>query len=294
MRFPSPACCTLFLLLVSNTNFGDASTRVSTTSPSTTSTTSSFLHENSEILTPSSALAFDAAAADDDDDNEVVSLTSSICTDAASLASDFQKALVVMNQQKDDIHVGHLLSACEGLEATMRRIGFAQGASDIAANLSKIRTVYHQVSPDKRDSMPEILQYEKTMMMTDSKAIKDTSATMGLLWLGRSLNYQYDMFQQLLLDVNVQPYEAAYCAYERNMKPHLSWPLQKVCQVALKKLKVLRRERMLACIGGFSEECYGACEDQATRHDLQRVVRCLEPMLGRWRQVFSDMGLGDI
>mmetsp|Transcript_14940 Transcript_14940/g.36382 ORF Transcript_14940/g.36382 Transcript_14940/m.36382 type:complete len:285 (+) Transcript_14940:39-893(+) len=276
---------TLLLLLLVHTSFGDASTRVSNTPPST------FLNSAGTFSTISSH-----------HDDTVADLTSDICTDAASLASDFQKALVVVNQQRGDIHVGHLISACEGLEATMRRIGFVQGASDIAANLSKIRTVYNQVSPDKRDSMPELLQYEMGLGIHSASkkssrskaAIKDTSATMGLLWLGRSLNYQYDMFQQLLLDGNVQPYEAACCAYERNMKPHLSWPLQKVCQVALKKLKVLRREHMLAGIGGFSEECYGACEDQATRHDLRRVIRCLEPMLGRWQQVFSEMGLGDI
>jgi hypothetical protein len=116
---------------------------------------------------------------------------------------------------------------------------------------------------------------------------------MGLLWLGRSLNYQYDMFRHML-DHNGEPYEAACYAYENSMKPHLSWPVQKVCQAALKKVKELRREKMLAGIGGFSEDCFGNCEDQATRNDLRQVVRCLEPMICRWRQVFSEMGLGEI
>lgn len=269
----------LYCILVLCSSSSDASTRVSN-SPSSTS---SLPDSSSTILSEPFSDGEDAPLP-------------SICTEAAHLASDFQKAVVELNQQREDIHVGHLLAACEGLESTMRRIGFTQSASDIATNLSKIRTVYNQVSPDKRDSMPELIQHE--MKLDDStsrkKTIKDSSATMGLLWLGRSLNYQYDMFQELLVDGNVQPYEAACYAYERSMKPHLSWPLQKVCQVALKQLKALRREHMLAGIGGFSQDCYGVCEDEATKNDLKRVIRCLEPMLGRWRQVFSEMGLGDI
>lgn len=303
MRFLlRPACyyywtCILLLLVVHFTSLSDASTRVVST---TTSAPSTFLNNPHEILSSSSTTLSSPPAFhnDNNDDDDVLggALTpSSICTDAANLASDFQKALVVVNQQKGDIHVGHLLSACEGLEATMRRVGFVKGASDINTNLSKIKAVYYQVAPDKRDSMPELLHYEKKLgIHANTKAIKDTSATMGLLWLGRSLNYQYDMFQELLVEESVQPYEAAYCAYERNMKPHLSWPLQKVCQVALQKMKLLKRERMLADIGGFSEDCYGACEDHATKRDLTKVIRCLEPMLGRWKQVFAEMGLGDI
>lgn len=268
-----PVITLLFCLFCAS--LGDASTRVSSTPPS------SFSSASSSIPSPFG-----------DDENEVS--LNSICTAAAHLATDFQKALVEVNQQREDIHVGHLLSACEGLEAAMRRIGFVQSASDINTNLSKIRTVYNQVSPDKRDSMPALLQYEMNETQSSTKTLRDSSATHGLLWLGRSLNYQFDMFQQLLLDGNIQPYEAACCAYERNMKPHLSWAFQKVCQVGLKQLKGFPREHMLAGIGGFAHDCYGACEDEATKNDLLRVIRCLEPMLGRWRQVFSEMGLGEI
>jgi hypothetical protein len=216
-----------------------------------------------------------------------------ITTDAANLAIDFEKALVAVNQNQGEIHVGHLLSACERLEITMRKIGFGKGANDIAGNMAKIRAIYHKVSTDKRNSMSELLRYEQAAGIHDGKSIKNSSATMGLLWLGRSLNYQYDMFRHML-DHNGEPYEAACYAYENSMKPHLSWPVQKVCQTALKKVKVLRRKKMLAGIGGFSEDCFGNCEDQATRNDLRQVVRCLEPMICRWRQVFSEMGLGEI
>lgn len=274
---------TLLLFLLDAPSFTNGSTQVSNYSPKT-------------IIQPSADISSSDSISNSFTDTSIIST----CTDAAKLATDFQKALVAVNQERDEIHVGHLLSACEGLETTMRKIGFHQSASDIAANLAKIRTIYLQVSPNKRNSMPELLQYEVNLGIhghndqIKSKFIKDSSATMGFLWLGRSLNYQYDMFEQLLLDGNIQPYEAACCAYERNMKPHLSWPLRKVCQVALRQLKMIRRENILAGIGGFAEERYGACEDQATKNDLRQVLCCLEPMLGRWRQVFSEMGLEEI
>eukprot|EP00980_Cylindrotheca_fusiformis_P005414 scaffold1157_cov122-Cylindrotheca_fusiformis.AAC.6 len=226
-----------------------------------------------------------------------------VTTDAATLAMSFEKALIAVqrqNQEDRDIHVGHLLSACERLEQMIRKIGFWKGANDIAGNMAKIRNVYSKLPDEKRNSMPELLRYEMEAGIVrnngnNNKILKESSAAMGLLWLGRSLNYQYDMFRHMLENQNGQPYESACYAYENSLKPHLSWPLQKACQTALRATaRELRREKILAGIGGFSEDCFGFCEHQATTKDLQQVVRTMEPMICRWRQVFSEMGLGDI
>ena len=48
------------------------------------------------------------------------------------------------------------------------------------------------------------------------------------------------MFQQMLEDDDETPYEAARYAYEKDLKPHLSWPLQKVCQAAMTRLKPIQ------------------------------------------------------
>lgn len=220
-----------------------------------------------------------------------------ISTNAKNLAIDFEKAIIAINKNREDIHVGKLLSACETLETTMRDIGFGRGADDIASNVAKIRNIYNKISLDKRDSMPELLQYELQHGITNNaeknERTPNNSATMGLLWLGRSLNYQQDMFQNML-DTNQEPYEAACHAYENCMKTYLPWPMQRAAALGLRTLKNLQRNTILANIGGFSEECYGYCEDQATRNDLRQVVHCLQPILCRWKEVFSELNLGDI
>ena len=211
-------------------------------------------------------------------------------TDVAVLADCFDHALVAANQNEEDIHVAHLLAASERLEGAMRRIGFSQSANDIAGNINKIRNVYNRAPQNRRDSMPALLQYEKDSGVLDGKKLPEKSAAMGFLWLGRSLNYQFDMFSHML-EHDTEPYEAASIAYERDLKPHLSWPLQKLGKAAMTTLKPRRRKEMFAQIGGFSEENYGAREEQATRRDLRHMMDNLKPMLSRWKQVFSELEL---
>ena len=140
--------------------------------------------------------------------------------------------------------------------------------------------------------MASLLEYESDscMIVKGKDGFPEKSAAMGFLWLGRSLNYQYDMFSHML-DHNAEPFEAARHAYDRDLKPHLSWPLQKLCQAAMTSLKPKRQKEMLAQIGGFQEECYGNSEDQATRRDLRQMMDSLKPMLCRWKQVFSELDL---
>lgn len=216
-------------------------------------------------------------------------------TDVAELAACFRHALVAANQNHEDIHVGNLLSASERLEVAMRKIGFSQSANDIHGNVEKIRTVYNQVPPSQRNSMPGLLRYEMNsgIVVKGAKKFPEKSAAMGFLWLGRSLNYQHDMFSHML-DHDTEPFEAARHAYDRDLKPHLSWPLQKLCQAAMTSLKPKRQKEMLAQIGGFQEECYGNREDQATKRDLRQMMDSLKPMLYRWKQVFSELELGSI
>lgn len=221
-----------------------------------------------------------------------------ITTEITELADCFQHALMIAaknrNNNKHEIHVGKLLSASERLESTMRRIGLNQSANDIAGNVGKIRNVYSKLPPSSRDSMSALLQHEiNTCGMDKKKKIPDNSAASGFLWLGRSLNCQYDMFSHLLEHEDAEPYEAASIAYERDLRPHLPWPIKKVCQAAMSAtLKNTRRKQMFARIGGFSEDSYGEREDKATKEDLKHMVDSLQPMMSRWRQVFSELEIG--
>ena len=99
-----------------------------------------------------------------------------------------------------------------------------------------------------------------------------------------------------MLDGQESPYEAASHAYQARLKPHLSWPLQKVCQTGLTTLKPMKRESILAKIGGYgdNEECFGTTECQITEQDLRQVMSSWKPMMNRWKQIFSELELGEI
>jgi hypothetical protein len=228
--------------------------------------------------------------------SECSSPASYLTTDVGGLADCFQQAMGAVNENEDHIHVGRLLSACERLESTMRNIGFSQGANDIGGNISKIRALYEQAPVDQRDSMPSLLRYELEAGIhrgKTEKELKDPSATMGFLWLGRALHYQYDMFNNIL-EKNEEPFEAAKHAYEQDLKPFHSWPAQKVCQAAMVTLKPMRCDSVLAQMGGFSKDSFGNMEDQATRRDLRQMMDYWKPMLSRWSKLFSDLELENI
>lgn len=217
--------------------------------------------------------------------------SSSVHTDVADLAKDFHAAIQAINQDDDDIHVGRLLSACERLENTMQKIGFKQGAKDIGSNIQKIRNLHDKAPASTRDFMPALLRYEMETGI-HANGIKDPSATMGFLWLGRALNYQYGMFK-LMLDENEEPYCAARRAYDKDLKHHQSWAVQKVCQAALTTLKPMRRISVFSRFGGFEEDCFGPQEHDATNRDLYELMDTWQPLLTRWKKVFSDLDLGE-
>jgi len=208
------------------------------------------------------------------------------------LAEDFEHAMVVMNQNQEDIHVGHLLTACDKLQSTVRGMGFVSSANDMARNIAKIRNTYEKLPPTKRDSMPVLLQYERDVgIVSEPDRIADSSATMGLLWLGRSINYQYEMFQHILENPEASPYDAASHAYTSTVKPHLSWALQRLGQAALNGLRSMQKETILAHMGGFDEEDYSTANDSATKQGMKKVLATWNPIIRRWNQVLEDMGI---
>lgn len=210
------------------------------------------------------------------------------------LAEDFDQAMMAMNLNEEDIHVGHLLTACEKLSSTIRELGFVSSANDMANNIAKIRNTYEKLPSTQRDSMPVLLKYEQDVGITETDRINDASATMGLLWLGRSINYQYDMFQYILENPEASPYDAASHAYSSTVKPHLSWPLQRLGQAALNGLRSLQKQTILAHMGGFDEEEYTMANDCVTKQGMRRVLKAWNPIIQRWNQVLTDMGIGSL
>ena len=240
------------------------------------------------------------------------------------------------NTNTNDLNVGNLLIACDRLEKAMRQFGFTQSAKGISGNVKKIRDVYNRPLPAhiNRDSLVAIVQHEfetgvhditskhtntihdNTINKNVNKnnnnnkdsqhhhhhhtqthhALNHSSATMGFLWLGRSISYQHDMFRQMLDHEDETPYNAAKFAYEKVLKPHLSWPKQKACQTAIAHTKPLQltKHELLCRMGGFEQNSYSREEEKATKRDLRKVVNSWSPMLNQWKQTFMDLDLAQI
>ena len=191
-------------------------------------------------------------------------------TAAGELAQRFQEAVVAVNKNKQDVHVGKLLDACEELAVTIHKIGFAKSASDILKNVQKVRDVYGRIpNKNERDSINALLQYEMELGVHENGNLSESSAAMGFMWLARIINYQYNMFRHMIEGGdNVDPYQASVYAYEQTLKPHLSWTVRKIVQGALMTLKAMKKSTILSKVGGFSIETFGHYEEQATIRDL--------------------------
>ena len=54
------------------------------------------------------------------------------------------------------------------------------------------------------------------------------------------------------------------------------------------------QEELFRQVGGFQPDCYGEDEYCATKHDIQQIMNVWNPMLGKWKQVYSDLQLPDL
>jgi hypothetical protein len=231
-------------------------------------------------------------------------------TDVVELAAIFEDVLVVskntaaandgeLEQESETIHVGRLLCACEQLERVIRKIGlcFIQSANDIAKNIKKVRNVYDRLDDDKRDrdAISTIVEYEiASGVHSDRQSFAEHSASQGLLWLARSINFQHMFYGHMLNHDDAEPYEAAMLSYEAALSPHLPWPLQTVSQAALLMISATSKRSIYSSIGGFPDGSFGEMEEQATKLEVRRVLNAWEPLLARYRQIFAELDLTSI
>eukprot|EP00339_Tiarina_fusa_P006149 CAMPEP_0117080474 /NCGR_PEP_ID=MMETSP0472-20121206/56774_1 /TAXON_ID=693140 ORGANISM="Tiarina fusus, Strain LIS" /NCGR_SAMPLE_ID=MMETSP0472 /ASSEMBLY_ACC=CAM_ASM_000603 /LENGTH=261 /DNA_ID=CAMNT_0004808119 /DNA_START=31 /DNA_END=814 /DNA_ORIENTATION=+ len=226
-------------------------------------------------------------------------------TEVVELATSFENVLVSKNMDDGDeesveetIHVGRLLFACEQLERVIRKVGlcFTQSANDIAKNIKKVRNVYDRFADGEilvqgaggggdRNAISTIVEYELASgVHTDRKSFAEHSASQGLLWLARSINFQHMFYGHLLENDHAEPYGAAVFAYEAALSPHLPWALQTVGQAALLMISATNKRSIYARIGGFPEGSFEEMEELATKAEMRRVLDAWEPVLKRYRQ----------
>jgi hypothetical protein len=187
------------------------------------------------------------------------------------------------------IDMDNLLQACKECASVLKSIGQRLPAWEMEANITKLEASYRRTPTHRRKTMSELLEFEKATGVHQAGHLKDPSGAVALLWIRRSLSYQYRMYVMLL--ENRDPVEAAVEAYKAEFRPYHGWMLQKIGIVLAKAAP--SREETLAGLGGFEKKAFGEIEEMVTVHDLRQYLSTLSPILARWKQLYEDLDMED-
>jgi Glycolipid transfer protein (GLTP) len=198
----------------------------------------------------------------------------------------------------DHIDMQQLLTACHSFCQAMVEVDQALSARDLRQNIGKAQRCLGQMPAAKgRVTLPQLLAWEKAQHTHNYAAdgtltaLQEQSGAMGLLWIRRSLQFQYHLFQALLRG-EIEAADAATAAYQATLQPNHGWALQQVYQVALKSATP-SREEWLARLGGFSGNSFGPAQEHATKRDLQHLLEIWQPLIEQWQQIYLELNLED-
>ena len=138
-------------------------------------------------------------------------------------------------------------------------------------------------------------------------ALNEQSCAMGLLWIRRSLQFQYHLFHSLLQDVDATT--ATMAAYEQTLQPYHSWALQKIYNMAVKSATP-SNQIWLARLGGYDHHedtnvastttstdavtpIHPKDAERVTREDLQLLLQIWGPLIQQWEKIYSGLNLED-
>jgi Glycolipid transfer protein (GLTP) len=269
------------------------------------------------------------------DDEEITTLVGQV-------SHYFDHVLITSNHhhdgqlQYDDIDVRQLLVACRHYADAMDTIRQRQSARDMRQNIRKVEQSYGgDDDPNVVSSMRALLARELAQQSSlheyddDDDAIDDDdqhslqqqgrrkqqrkrlvklhehSCAIGLLWIRRSLEFQYELFHQLV-DCNNDA--AITAAYDNTLRHYHGWALQKVYAVAL-AATAGNAMTTTAQLGGFFHNNVSSSPQQhtkgssslmtprqydTTRHDLQHLMDLWRPLLKVWNDIFDEFNLQDL
>jgi len=203
------------------------------------------------------------------------------------LADEFEGVL-----EGNDIVLPQLLRACRKLEETMRLLGQTSTANDFHSNVEKVENLIQQAPVESRDTMYALLSYEKRLGIHPPKEgekhrLRDPSAAMGLLWIERSLSFNYAMYSDVLR--KAEPVKAAMNAYQTVLEPFHSWTLRKLTTASIQHTTPARDQLFAQLAGNRADDPIL----KETQNDLCRLLNNLDPLIRRWRETFQELDLDD-
>ena len=203
------------------------------------------------------------------------------------LADEFEGVL-----EGNDIVLSQLLRACKRLEETMRLLGQTSTANDFHSNVEKVENLIQQAPAECRETMYALLAFEKSLGIHPPNdgpkhRLRDPSAAMGLLWIERSLSFNYAMYSDVLR--KAEPVEAAMNAYQTVIEPFHSWTLRKLTAASIQHTTPARDQLFVQLAGNRADDPIL----KETQSDLFRLLNNLGPLIHRWRETFQELDLDD-
>lgn len=195
-----------------------------------------------------------------------------------------------------------LLQAILQFEIVMRAVGQTQSAKDLHSNIRKVQEVYKRAPVEHRQSMRTLLQFEQTALKAHDglppNRLKDPSAAMGLLWIRRSLAFNYRLYSRVIQDGrSAEPVQAALEAYQTELEPFHGWALRRLYTLGIQAATPPRRELLATLAGRLGKNKHKVFltpnEEKALLNDLERLVQTWGPLLDQWQDTFEELGLND-
>ncbi|KAI8825990.1 glycolipid transfer protein domain-containing protein [Fimicolochytrium jonesii] len=164
----------------------------------------------------------------------------------------------------DYIDVQEFLEATESLTKLFDSMGAAFGPvkSDLLGNVAKLRTRYTE-NPTKNKTLQELVITER--------AEGKKTATEGLLWLKRGLEFTSKGLRRNLNDKNEELNVSFTKAYEETLSKHHSFMVRPVFSLAMKACPY--RKEFYAKLG--SDEAKVQAEEEKWLAALERIVAIL-------------------
>ncbi|KAL7426281.1 hypothetical protein ACHAXH_000296 [Discostella pseudostelligera] len=198
----------------------------------------------------------------------------------------------VFDAERNEIDTAKLLKACRAHLELMRSGGSALClvAKDLESNLLKVEALYKK-SPMECKTLTSLLELERESNLHNGNILHDPSASMGLLWIRRSLAFQSHLFQSLVSSDGQPPKDAAYEAYNEHLWPYHGWMLRTVFPASLSQMP--HREVFLSKFGEVDAEELDHVAVHKICKKLMALVTTLEPLLMYWKGSFLELNLED-
>ena len=198
----------------------------------------------------------------------------------------------VFDAERNEIDTFKLLRACRAHLELMKSGGSALClvAKDLESNLLKVEALY-KISPTECKTLTSLLELERKSDLHNGNILHDPSASMGLLWIRRSLSFQSHLFQSLTSSDGQPPKVSAYEAYNEHLSPYHGWMLRTVFPASLSQMP--HREVFLSKFGEVELEDLDHETEYKICKKLMALVTTLEPLLMYWKDSFLKLNLED-